>query len=59
LDADVQGFFDHSDHGHLLEFIQKRWEIQGYLRLIQKWLKAVRSEDGNWSETKVGIRKGG
>jgi RNA-directed DNA polymerase len=24
------------------------------LRLIQKWLKAGVSEDGQWSETKVG-----
>jgi retron-type reverse transcriptase len=28
------------------------------LRLIQKWLKAGVSEDGEWSETKVGTPQG-
>jgi RNA-directed DNA polymerase len=28
------------------------------LRLIQKWLKAGVSEDGRWSETKVGTPQG-
>ena len=28
------------------------------LRLIQKWLKAGVSEDGTWSETKVGTPQG-
>ena len=28
------------------------------LRLIQKWLKAGVSEDGQWSETKVGTPQG-
>jgi retron-type reverse transcriptase len=28
------------------------------LRLIQKWLKAGVSEDGNWSETKAGTPQG-
>jgi group II intron reverse transcriptase/maturase len=58
LDADVQGFFDHLDHGHLLEFIQKRVGDPRVLRLIQKWLKAGVSEDGKWSETKVGTPQG-
>jgi retron-type reverse transcriptase len=28
------------------------------LRLIQKWLKAGVSEDGQWSETKLGTPQG-
>jgi retron-type reverse transcriptase len=28
------------------------------LRLIQKWLKAGVSEEGQWSETKVGTPQG-
>jgi len=28
------------------------------LRLIQKWLKAGVSEEGTWSETKVGTPQG-
>jgi retron-type reverse transcriptase len=58
LDADVRGFFDHLDHGHLLEFIQRRVGDPRVLRLIQKWLKAGVSEDGEWSETKVGTPQG-
>ena len=58
LDADVRGFFDNLDHGHLLEFIQKRVGDPRVLRLIQKWLKAGISEDGEWSETKVGTPQG-
>src|SRR5271157_1363933 len=58
LDADVRGFFDHLEHGHLLQFIQRRVGDPRVLRLIQKWLKAGVSEDGEWSETKVGTPQG-
>jgi RNA-directed DNA polymerase len=58
LDADVRGFFDNLDHGHLLEFIQRRVGDPRVLRLIQKWLKAGVSEEGEWSETKVGTPQG-
>jgi group II intron reverse transcriptase/maturase len=58
LDADVRGFFDNLDHGHLLEFIQRRVGDPRILRLVQKWLKAGVSEDGEWSETKVGTPQG-
>ena len=58
LDADVRGFFDNLDHGHLLEFIQKRVGDPRVLWLTQKWLKAGVSEDGEWSETKVGTPQG-
>ena len=58
LDADVRGFFDNLDHGHLLQFIQRRVGDPRVLRLIQKWLKAGVSEDGEWSETKVGTPQG-
>jgi group II intron reverse transcriptase/maturase len=58
LDADVRGFFDNLDHGHLAEFIEKRVGDPRVLRLIQKWLKAGVSEEGKWSETKVGTPQG-
>ena len=58
LDADVRGFFDNLDHGHLVEFIEKRVGDPRVLRLIQKWLKAGVSEEGKWSETKVGTPQG-
>ncbi len=34
------------------------WPIRRVLRLIQKWLKAGVSEEGQWSETKVGTPQG-
>ena len=58
LDADIRGFFDNLDHGHLQQLIQRRVGDPRILRLIQKWLKAGVSEDGEWSETKVGTPQG-
>jgi RNA-directed DNA polymerase len=58
LDADIRGFFDNVDHEWMLRFLQHRIADQRILRLIQKWLKAGVSEDGNWSETKVGTPQG-
>jgi len=58
LDADIRGFFDNLDHEWLLKFIQHRVADPRMLRLIQKWLKAGVSEEGNWSETKVGTPQG-
>jgi group II intron reverse transcriptase/maturase len=58
LDADVRGFFDNLEHGHLVGFIEKRVGDPRVLRLIQKWLKAGVSEEGKWSETKVGTPQG-
>jgi RNA-directed DNA polymerase len=58
LDADIRGFFDNVDHEWMLRFLQHRIADQRILRLIQKWLKAGVSADGNWSETKVGTPQG-
>jgi RNA-directed DNA polymerase len=58
LDADIRGFFDNVDHEWMLRFLQHRIADQRILRLIQKWLKAGVSEDGTWSETKVGTPQG-
>ena len=54
LDADIQGFFDNLDHEWLLKFLEHEIADRRILRLIQKWLKAGVSEDGEWSETKKG-----
>jgi len=40
LDADVSGFFDNLDRGLLREFIKRRVNDGGILRLIGKWLNA-------------------
>ena len=58
LDADIKGFFDHVSHEWLLKFLRHRVADNRMLRLIQKWLKAGVSEDGQWSETTVGTPQG-
>ena len=58
LDADIRGFFDNMSHGWTMKFIQHRVADRRILRLIQKWLMAGVSEDGQWSETKVGTPQG-
>jgi RNA-directed DNA polymerase len=58
LDADIRGFFDNVDHSWMLRFLQHRVADRRILRLIQKWLQAGVSEDGIWSETKVGTPQG-
>jgi RNA-directed DNA polymerase len=58
LDADIRSFFDQMSHEWTLQFIQHRIADPRLVRLIQKWLKAGVSEDGKWSETKVGTPQG-
>ena len=58
LDADVHGFFGAVDHRWLGRFVGKRVGDPRVLRLIDKWLKAGVSEDGQWSSTAVGTPQG-
>ena len=58
LDADIRGFFDNLDHEWMMKFMEHRVADNRILRLIRKWLKAGVSEDGEWSETKVGTPQG-
>lgn len=58
LDADIRGFFDNISHEKLMERIEERIADRRILRLIQKWLKAGVSEEGEWSETKIGTPQG-
>lgn len=58
LDADIRGFFDAIDHAWLLKFIAHRIADRRITRLIQKWLTAGVSEEGEWSRTKVGTPQG-
>ena len=46
------------DHEWVVKFVEHRVADNCILRLIQKWLKAGVSEDGEWSETKVGTPQG-
>lgn len=58
LDADICGFFDHINHEWLVKFLEHRIGDRRVLRLIQKWLKAGVSEQGQRSETKAGVPQG-
>jgi RNA-directed DNA polymerase len=58
LDLDVRGFFDNVSHEWLEKFVEYRIADRRIIRLIQKWLKAGVSEEGEWKETKVGTPQG-
>ena len=58
LDADIRGFFDNIDHGWLVKFLEHRIADRRILRLIQKWLRAGVSDEGQWSRTTVGTSQG-
>ena len=45
-------------HEWAIKFVEHRVADRRILRLIQKWLKAGVSEDGQWSESKVGTPQG-
>ena len=46
VSADITGLFDNIDWGHLREFIKRRVNDGGVLRLIGKWLNAGVMEEG-------------
>src|SRR3954471_11480811 len=45
-------------HDWIVKFVEHRVGDPRIIRLIQKWLKAGVSEDGQWSETAVGTPQG-
>ena len=58
LDADIRGFFGTVSHTWMVKFIEHRVADRRILRLIQKWLRAGVSEEGEWSKTEVGTPQG-
>src|SRR3984893_13582424 len=58
LDADIRGFFDNMSHEWTVKFVEQRGAGRRILRLLQKRMKAGVSEDGQWSESKVGSPQG-
>jgi len=50
--------FDNMSHEWTMKFVEHRVADQRILRLIRKWLQAGVSEEGQWSETKVGTPQG-
>jgi len=59
VDADVSGFFDHLDWGHLREWITQRGNDGGILRLIGTWLHAGVLEAGERTPPDKGTPQGG
>jgi group II intron reverse transcriptase/maturase len=59
VDADVSGFFDNLDHGHLRDFIKQRINDGAILRLIGKWLNAGVMEDESLTYPEKGTPQGG
>jgi retron-type reverse transcriptase len=58
LNADIRGFFDNLNHEWMREFVEHRVANRRMVRLIQKWLRAGVSEDGQRSKTTVGTPQG-
>jgi RNA-directed DNA polymerase len=58
LDTDIKGFFGNISHEKLMALIELRIADPRIQRLIRKWLTAGVSEEGQWSETKVGTPQG-
>lgn len=58
VDMDIRGFYDNIEHEWTVKFVGHRVGDPRILRLIQKWLKAGVSEEGQWSESKVGTPQG-
>ena len=59
VDADIAGFFDNIDRKLLIEFIKRRVNDGGMIRLIGKWLNAGVMEDGVLSYPEKGTPQGG
>lgn len=59
VEADIQGFFDHVQHEHLMRFVGHRIKDRGVLRLIRRLLKAGVQHDGHWQATEAGTPQGG
>lgn len=59
IDADIEGFFDTLDHGHLRAFLDQRVRDGVLRRAIGKWLKAGVMENGCVSSSDIGTPQGG
>jgi RNA-directed DNA polymerase len=58
LEYDIRACFDNVSHEWLVKFLQHRVGDPRVLRLIQRWLRAGVSEDGQWSEATAGVPQG-
>jgi hypothetical protein len=58
LDGDMRGFFDTRSHDWVGKFLPQRVADPRILRLRQQGRRAGVSEEGQWSETTVGVPQG-
>jgi len=59
VEADIQGFFDHVSHDHLLRFLEHRIADPNFVRILRRFLKAGVMEEGVVSEVHEGTPQGG
>jgi RNA-directed DNA polymerase len=59
LDADIEGYYDNLDHGHLRSFLDQRVRDGVLRRAVDKWLKAGVMEEGNLRHPATGTPQGG
>jgi RNA-directed DNA polymerase len=59
LEADIQGYYDTLDHGHLRAFLDQRVRDGVIRRTLDKWLKAGVLEEGSLSYSDIGTPQGG
>ncbi|MEM6692355.1 MAG: group II intron reverse transcriptase/maturase [Planctomycetota bacterium] len=58
LDADIAGFFNHVDHGQLIELLGRRVKDRRLLRLITRLLKSGVMIQGQRHDTDEGVAQG-
>jgi len=58
LDVDIRGFFDTIEHEWLRRFLEHRIADRRVLRLVQQWLRAGVSEEGQVKPTTKGTPQG-
>lgn len=60
VEADIKGFFDHIDHGKLIEMLELRINDKKLIRLLKKWLNAgILDTDGKVIHPLTGTPQGG
>ncbi|MBV9196346.1 MAG: hypothetical protein JO168_19590 [Solirubrobacterales bacterium] len=58
LDADIRSYFEKIDQSWMVRFLEHRIGDRRILRLIQKWMGAGVSENGDWLDTLEGTPQG-
>jgi group II intron reverse transcriptase/maturase len=59
VDADIQGFFDHVNHGILMDLVREKIADGRILDLLEAFLNCGVMKEGNFEETLEGTPQGG